>query len=118
MESIVVLFMILVVSWTFTICPFHSDPIHLEAFLVDRFQFQLIKFGGPFTGQTVPTGNPSPTATHSPKGAYTLGEQNMIKTDSLRFAACLRKFFKTNRLRSIEMDEWAWNPSIIAVNHR
>ncbi|GBO23384.1 hypothetical protein AVEN_172726-1 [Araneus ventricosus] len=50
---------------------------------------------------------------HIPKGAYTLGEQNMIKTDSLRFAACLRKFFKTNRLRSIEMDEWAWNPSII-----
>ncbi|GBM75210.1 hypothetical protein AVEN_237327-1 [Araneus ventricosus] len=42
-------------SWTFTINSIHPDPIHLEGFLEDRFQFQLRKFSGIFIGQAVPT---------------------------------------------------------------
>ncbi|GBO22320.1 hypothetical protein AVEN_160884-1 [Araneus ventricosus] len=40
-----------------------SVPNHLESFLVGWFYFQLIKFGGSFTGwtaPTAPTGNPTP----------------------------------------------------------
>ncbi|GBN22096.1 hypothetical protein AVEN_116104-1 [Araneus ventricosus] len=41
-------------------------PIHLDVFLVDRFHFQPIKFGGSFTGRTVTTVNPSPTSNPIP----------------------------------------------------
>ncbi|GBN22636.1 hypothetical protein AVEN_217505-1, partial [Araneus ventricosus] len=40
--------------------------VHLEGFLAGRFHFQPIKFGGLFTGQTVPPGNPSPTGNAMP----------------------------------------------------
>ncbi|GBN17787.1 hypothetical protein AVEN_8093-1 [Araneus ventricosus] len=61
-------------NWAFTINSIHPDPIHLEGFLAERFHFQLIKFGEPFTGQrsdcanwnTKPKGNPMTSATATP----------------------------------------------------
>ncbi|GBM05190.1 hypothetical protein AVEN_197743-1 [Araneus ventricosus] len=41
-------------------------PIHSGGFLVNRFQFHLIKFDGPFTDRTLPAappGKPIPNAT-------------------------------------------------------